>query len=432
MSLALTINYGRPGRVDPTGGDHRPHGGIVSALLSLSHRLATRGHDVSVFGPVGQSQLVGDVWFHDRSSFAARVGENPPDVLVAIPEVLPLLLPVSARGRAVWTGNAHKGGDCALAAPWAWAPDLGERGLRARLWPLAALGWSFDKLLVKSHWQAEYLAATQGVPAGSMAVVYNGVPLHLFRGPAPDREPRRLVYTSQARRGLALLLELLPRIQAEVPGTELHLFGYELGGNQAPAQPSPAGVVWHGSLGKAELARELRRARAMAYPCTFKETFCTAVAEAQAAGLPVVTSDRAALPERVADGVDGLVIPWLGGMPDEPPGGTAFGDSFVAAAVRLLTDDALWRRQSEAASARAFREYDWDRIVQRWEAILEELAAGPATTPRLDAARDLLDPALLKVEEQGRTAEVPAELAERWLREAWASYGYDPSTIPGL
>lgn len=432
MSLHLTINYGRPGRLDPAGGDDRPHGGIVSALLSLSHGLAARGHDVSVFAPVGQSQRVGDVWFHDRSSFAARVGENPPDVLVAIPEVLPLLLPVSARGRAVWSGNAHKGGDCVLATPWAWAPALGERGRRARLWPLGALGGFYDRLLVKSRWQAEYMAATQGIPAGSMTVVYNGVPLHLFQGPAPDRAPRRLVYTSQARRGLPLLLALLPRIQAEVPGTELHIFGYELGGHPVSAPPSPAGVVSHGSLGKAELARELRRARAMAYPCTFKETFCTSVAEAQAAGLPVVTSDRAALPERVADGVDGSVIPWLGGSPGGPPGGDAFGDSFVAATVRLLTDDALWRRQSEAAAARAFRDYDWDRIVQRWETILEELAAGPATTPRFDAGRDLLDPALLKIEEQGLTAEVPAELAERWLREAWASYGYNPSTIPGL
>src|SRR5258706_7794737 len=73
-------------------------------------------------------------------------------------------------------------------------------------------------------------------------------------------------------------------------------------------QRSPASTGGGVSVKRA-LAHELRSAGLMAYPCTLKETFCTAVAEAQAAGLPVVTSDRAALAERVTNGVEGFVIP---------------------------------------------------------------------------------------------------------------------------
>jgi len=425
--VRLILNYGRPHNLSPDRGDGRARGGIVTALLDLAQALVSRGHEVHVFAPLHDPGQVDGVAFHRRSEFAAFTSSTPPDVLICIPELLPLLMPVAARARVMWSGNAHTGGDCALAARWDWAPEIGDRGRRARLYPIRLLHPYVDRLAMKSRWQATYVGTMQGIPAEKFAVLFNGIRLALFEGPAPERHDGRLIYTSQARRGLDVLLELLPDIRAADPGAELHVFGYEYrdnAGGDAALQDQP-GVVWRGRVGKAELARELRSAAVMTYPSTFKETFCTSVAEGQAAGLPVVSSGLAALSERVADGVDGFIVPGRAGEP-------GFRAGFVGAVVRLLQDGDLRRRFGEAAAARAFVDYDWNRIVGQWEALLTKLASQPHRAPAVDPSLDLLDPSLLHIEEPGAATEVPPELAERWLRDEWASYGFDPATVPGL
>jgi hypothetical protein len=159
----------------------------------------------------------------------------------------------------------------------------------------------------------------------------------------------------------------------------------------------------------------------MAYPRRFYETFCLSVAEAQAAGLPVVTSAMAALPERVAHEVDGFVVP---GDPDEPE----FGSCFIDAVVRLLLDNALRDRQGRAAATKATRLYDWSRIAKSWEQELESCMDSAASVPLIDDL-DLLDPSLLQLKKR---VQVSPDQAARWLREAWVSYGFEGTRIPGV
>jgi glycosyltransferase involved in cell wall biosynthesis len=75
------------------------------------------------------------------------------------------------------------------------------------------------------------------------------------------------------------------------------------------------------------------------YPESFGNTFL----EAQAAGLPVISSDAGALPEIIADGETGLVVP-LGPGQNERLGN---------AIARLLNDRPLRRRMADAARSRA-------------------------------------------------------------------------------
>jgi len=82
------------------------------------------------------------------------------------------------------------------------------------------------------------------------------------------------------------------------------------------------------------------------------EAFCLAVAEAQAMGVPAVVTSRTVLPERVDDGVTGFVR-------DDP-------NEFANAAIGLLTDDALWRRQHEAA-LKVKQGISWDEFAARFE-----------------------------------------------------------------
>jgi glycosyltransferase involved in cell wall biosynthesis len=104
---------------------------------------------------------------------------------------------------------------------------------------------------------------------------------------------------------------------------------------------------------KARLAEELRRARVYLYRGDPGETFCLSAAEAQASGLPAVVQDIGSLPERVRDRETGFVAR------DEA--------SFAAAAIALLRDDLLWRRQHRAA-LRLQRRYGWAEAAADWEA----------------------------------------------------------------
>src|SRR5262249_35843694 len=115
------------------------------------------------------------------------------------------------------------------------------------------------------------------------------------------------------------------------------------------------GVCRHAPVPKAELIRTLTAARLMLYRGDANETFCLAVAEAQALGLPAVVTALGALPERIEDGVTGTVA--------------SDDDAFVAAAIALLTDDALWQVRHHAAIARQ-KGLSWDEVAARFEALM--------------------------------------------------------------
>jgi glycosyltransferase involved in cell wall biosynthesis len=396
--------------------------------------LARRGHDLHLFANCAEVGPHDGVHFHGRAEFARFTEVYRADVLIVVPELLSLLMPAWARARVVWTGNAFSTGDCALTVPWVRSQDRGSRRECARLYPLSLLRAYIDRVVVGSRWQARHLAAASGIPEERFTVAYLGVPPEYYRGPGPARHRHRLVYTSQARRGLGEMLRLFPQVRAEIPDAELHIFGCEYGKADAPRDLGTVfpgalqpGICWRGAVNKSALAHELRSAALMAYPCTFRETFCLAVAEAQAAGLPVVTSDKAALAERVADGVDGFLIR---GRPRQNPD---YDAAFVRAVIRLLRDDDLWQRLGAEAARKAHRLYDWDVIAAGWE---EELAgissAREPSVPRPDPALNLLDPCWLTMTEGRVTSRVPAALARQWLRQAWTSYGYGPDPIPGL
>jgi glycosyltransferase involved in cell wall biosynthesis len=116
------------------------------------------------------------------------------------------------------------------------------------------------------------------------------------------------------------------------------------------------GVVVRGPVPKSQLVAEFREARAMLYRGDLNETFCLAVGEAQASGVPAVVGTLGSVVERVRDGETGFIA--------------RDDDAFADAAVRLLSDDALWRRQHEAA-LKFQRTWGWPEAAQAFEALLD-------------------------------------------------------------
>ena len=116
-----------------------------------------------------------------------------------------------------------------------------------------------------------------------------------------------------------------------------------------------AGVVLRDPVSKTRLVEEYRAARVLLYRGDINETYCLAVAEPQAMGVPAVVGDLGSVVERVVDGETGVVA------------GDA--DGFADAAVRLMTDDALWRRQHAAALDRQ-RRWGWTEAAAAFEELI--------------------------------------------------------------
>ena len=95
------------------------------------------------------------------------------------------------------------------------------------------------------------------------------------------------------------------------------------------------------------------------------EGFCNAVVEAQAMGIPVVTTDAGGLPENVVDGVTGFVVP------------RRDSEKLASRLVELARDEKLRRTLGAAGHERAVTHFDLDRQAAAFLQLYEELAARP-------------------------------------------------------
>jgi glycosyltransferase involved in cell wall biosynthesis len=114
------------------------------------------------------------------------------------------------------------------------------------------------------------------------------------------------------------------------------------------------GVILRGPVPKTQLVGELAQARALLYRGDMGETFCSAVAEAQAMGLPIVLEDIACMRERVIEGETGYCVKGA--------------DAFAEAGIHLLTDDDLWRRFHRACLEKQ-RSWRWEHAAAEFERI---------------------------------------------------------------
>jgi len=81
--------------------------------------------------------------------------------------------------------------------------------------------------------------------------------------------------------------------------------------------------------------------------------------EAQAMGVPVVSTFHAGIPEGVADGVTGTLVP------------ERDSEKLAAAILRLLEDQDLWQRYRLATQAHIDRQFD----LHKQTALLEDIYA---------------------------------------------------------
>jgi glycosyltransferase involved in cell wall biosynthesis len=321
-----------------------PLGGAETAFVALAEALAARGHQVEA---------------RNRCRAAvAHKGVRWVPLSPDLPQACDLY--IGNRSHRV-IGLVRRAGRRVL---WLHNPAFYLKKPR-NLWRLAR----YRPTLVVS---GAYHAATipRWLPCSGREIIPYGI-LDRFRT-APMREPPapRAIYASNPLRGLDWLLDLwVTCIRPAVPQAELHIYAggavYGLAGTPRERRMdevlaradalAAAGVRCFAPVGRKALAAALLDARVMLYRGDPGETFCLALAEAQAMGVPAVVEPLGSTPERVIDWVTGRVAK------DD--------DAFVAAAVALLSDDGLWRRWHLAALERQ-RGLSWDAVGARFEALM--------------------------------------------------------------
>jgi len=326
---------------DGGSAEQGPLGGAETAFAALAEALARRGHHVSV-----RNRCVAAVCY--KGVHWAPLSEGVPpacDLYIGSRGHRVIGLVRRAKRRLFWLHN-----------------PAGYLKKPRNLWRLAR----YRPILITT---GRYHAATvpKWLPCGGCEIIPYGI-LDGFRAAAPREAPPPVaIFTSNPLRGLDWLLDLwVAYIFPAVPQAQLHIYAGEAvyGAVREPrmdkileraGELAPYGIRRFAPVARMQLAAALSGARVMLYRGDPGETFCLALAEAQAMGLPAIVQPLGSAPERVIDDVTGRVA--------------ADDDVFAMAAAAVLRDDDLWRRWHLGALAKQSGA-SWDSVAVRFEALM--------------------------------------------------------------
>ncbi|MCX5673850.1 MAG: glycosyltransferase family 4 protein [Planctomycetota bacterium] len=234
---------------------------------------------------------------------------------------------------------------------WAW--------LRSRLWRRAELaGWADQPHIISiSPYVRERL---RGIASGVIHDIENPVAEECFR--IPRQEQKGTVFSAaiiSPRKNTLGLIEALARVLDVRGEVQLRLAGsssnpdYEQRVRECiRARGLGERVTLLGNIGAEQVREELARASVFAL-VSLEEGAPMGVAEAMAAGVPVVASNRCGMPYMVRDGESGFLV-----NPEDP--------ADVARRLRQLVEDNALRAAMGAMSRQIAQDrFHPDRVARR-------------------------------------------------------------------
>ncbi len=209
-----------------------------------------------------------------------------------------------------------------------------------------------DRVVVVSDYTRRLVEERLEVPPARIVTCSPGAPDWPARDEPPAGGPILFVGTVEPRKNIPGLLAAYASLVARDPEAPPLVLAGRLPEGGLPDVPAgiPAGRVRALGYVSDDARRTLYGQASVLVMPSFDEGFGLPALEAMAVGLPVIVSNRGALPEVV--GTAGLLVD-----PDDPEG--------IAAAMRQVLDDDVLRRRMRADGIRRAREYDWVRSARR-------------------------------------------------------------------
>lgn len=345
---------------DPETVKQKGIGGSEEAVINLSKKWADAGWNVTVYGNHGRDiKKFNGVTYKPWWMFNAADRE---DILILWR--LPMMLDHELNAKKVYV-DSH---------------DVIEEGefTHERLAKL-------DKIFVKSK---AHRALYPNIPDDKFVILPNGVDFTVFdKYKNVKRDPYFLVNFSSPDRSLNALLdiykEVLERVTPEIR-SRLKFAWYYGWGLFEKLRTRPNDMEWkmmvenkfkelgdkiEGGvrINHEEVAVMNLQAGALIYPSQFYEIDWVGGSKAQLAGCVPITTDYAAIGEKVKYGVKISVshLPTKSGL-DLSVSDQAIKEQFVKAIIKYLENPEKWESEREQMMTWARREFDLDRIAKEW------------------------------------------------------------------
>jgi phosphatidylinositol alpha-mannosyltransferase len=354
-------------------------GGVQSHVLQLAEVMRARGHEVSVLAPASPHALL-------------------PDYVVSAGRAVPIPYngsvarlrfgPATHRKVKKWLAD---GGFDVLHLHEPNAPSLSMLALNIAEGPIVATFHTsttksltltvFQGILRPMHekivgriavsdlarrWQMEALGTDAvEIPNGVDVAAFASAPL-LDGYPRPGRTVLFLGRYDEPRKGMAVLLEALPRAVERFADLQLLVVGR---GDEEELREQAGELAEHlrflGQIDDAQKASAMRSADVYCAPHAGGESFGIVLVEAMAAGTAVVASDLDAFRRVLLDGKAGRLVP------------VGDAEALAGALIEVLENDAL-RRRYVAAGSQAVQRYDWSVVAGQIMRVYETVAGSGA------------------------------------------------------
>ena len=334
-------------------------GGSETAQVEISWRLARRGHDVVSYAPIPDGlnpEWRGTTWRH---SCEADFSEDGVWILSRCPEILdefgprrpeqPRWLVCQDVHYDMLTEERAEKIDIVFAL----CPTHGQY-LRSRFPYLT------DKLMLSGN----------GIRSDEIRAL-------LKKTPQVKRNPKKMIWTSSADRGLDSMLMIFKRVREFVPDVELDCYyGWDnidkiIAEESVPFRKNfksrievlldQPGVTWYGRVGQQQLYEAYLQAGLWVYPTEFFETSAISCMEAQALGTIPITNPIWGLGHNVIGGI------MIEGHPEFDALTRA---RYVAEIIRLVSNPEQQESLRNEIALGSIMSHNWEHIVSQYEAIL--------------------------------------------------------------
>jgi starch synthase len=237
---------------------------------------------------------------------------------------------------------------------------------------------------------ADIIGVYPDVDAGRIRVIRNGIDTEQYRpdpgtdvlaayGVDPDRPSVIFVGRITRQKGVPHLLDAALAID---PDAQLVLcagapdtlqLGREVADKVARIRQERGGIVWiEKMLERREVVQLLTHATVFVCPSVY-EPLGIVNLEAMACATAVVATDTGGIPEVVADGETGLLVPFDSDGASGPRDPVRFAADIAERVNRLLADPDLARRMGQAGRRRAVEQFSWSAIAAETAALYAEL-----------------------------------------------------------
>lgn len=351
-------------------------GGVQVHVRELSAHLRERGHEVLILAPgrrrgnrddaliVGRAVPVRGNGSVARISFGPQVAnvvgralrEFQPDIIHVHEPLVPSVsmhAVLNAEVPVVATFHSNVGRE-----------RVGSLWFRLAV-PMIRPVWNRVACRIAVSEAARH-SVTSRMGEGDVRIVPNGVDVARFASASPARLPagRHLLFVGrlEERKGFPVAVRAFESLAARYPDLRLLVIGdgAERDAVDLLDASTRARVEMLGRVDDDRLASSLKAADVYLGPATGGESFGIVLAEAMAAGLPIVASDIPGYRDVARNGLEAVLV-----VPGDP-------EALVAGVRRVLDDPALARSLGERGAIRA-HDFAWDSITDRLVDVYREL-----------------------------------------------------------